>query len=47
MNDYIQGQEIITLLRVYEELFKFIIGPKVIDIGPFSFLCPNIFFEFV
>ena len=43
MNDYIQGQEICTLLRFYEELFKFIIGPKVLVIGPFSFLCPNIF----
>ena len=47
MNDYIQGQEICTLLRFYEELVKFIIGPKVLLIGPFRFLCPNVFFGFV
>ena len=32
-----QGQEICTLLRFYEELVKFIIGPKVLVIGPFHF----------
>ena len=47
MNDKIQGQEICTLLRFYEELVKFIIGPKVLVIGPFRFLRPNIFFGFV
>ena len=47
MNDWIQGKEICTLLRFYEELVKFIIGPKVLVIGLFSFLRPNIFFEFV
>ena len=26
-----------TLLRFYEELVKFIIGPKVLVIGPFRF----------
>ena len=34
-------------LRFYEELVKFIIGTKVLVIGPFRFLRPNIFFEFV
>ena len=43
MNDWIQGQEICTLLRFYEKLVKFIIGPKVLVIGPFHFLRPNIF----
>ena len=43
MNDYIQGQEACTLLRFYEELFNFIIGPKVLVIEPFRFLRPNIF----
>ena len=33
----IQGQEICTLLRLYEELVQFIIGTKVIVIGPFRF----------
>ena len=47
MNDYIQDQGICTLLRFHEELVKFIIGPKVLVIGPFSFLRPNIYFEFV
>ena len=47
MNEWIQGQVIFTLLRFYEELVKFIIGPKVLVIGPFSFLHPNIFFDFV
>ena len=37
MNDYIQGQEICTFLRFYEELVKFIIGPKVLVIGLFRF----------
>ena len=46
MYDYIQGQEICTLLRLYDELVKFIIGTKVLVIGPFSFLRPNIYFEF-
>ena len=45
-NDYIQGQEICTLLRFYEESVKFIIGPKVLVIGPFRFLCSNIFFGY-
>ena len=30
-----QGQEICTLLRFHEELVKFIIGSKVLVIGPF------------
>ena len=47
MNNYIECQGICTLLRFYEELVKFIIGPKVLVIGTFSFLRPNIFFEFV
>ena len=47
MNDYVQGQEIFTLLRLYEKVVKFIIGPKVLVIGMFRFLRPNIFFEFV
>ena len=43
MNDYKQGQNICTLLRLYEDLFNFIICPKVLVIGPFHFLLPNIF----
>ena len=31
----------------FDELVKFIIGPKVLVIGPFRFLRSNIFFEFV
>ena len=37
MNDYFYGREICTLLRFYEELIKFIIGPKVLVIGLFRF----------
>ena len=47
MNDWIQGLEICTLLRLYGELVKFFICPKVLVIGPFRFLRPNIFFGFV
>ena len=47
MNDWIQGQEICTLLRFDEKLVKFIIGLKLLVIGPFRFLRPNIYFEFV
>ena len=47
MKDQIQGQKICILMRFYEELVKFIIGPKVLLIGPFRFLRPNIYFEFV
>ena len=46
-NDQIQGHKICTLLILYEELVKFIIGLKFLVIGPFSFLRPSIFFEFV
>ena len=45
INDYIQGQEIFTLLRFYGESVKFIIGPKILVIGPFRFLCPNKCFD--
>ena len=45
--DWIQGQEICTLLRFYEEIVKSIIGPKVLVIGTFRILRPNIFFGFV
>ena len=31
----------------FYELVKFIIGPKVLVIGPFRFLLSNIYFEFV
>ena len=37
MNYKVQGQEICTLLRFYGELVKFIIGPKVLVIGPFYY----------
>ena len=46
-NDNIQGQQICTVMRVYEELIKFIIGPKVKVIGPFHFLRPKTCFGFV
>ena len=32
-------------MRFYEELVKFIIGPKLLVIGPFRFLRPNIYFS--
>ena len=38
--------EICTLLRLYEELVKFFIGPKVLVFGPFCFICSNIYFDF-
>ena len=44
MNDKIQGKDICTLLKFYEELVKFIIGSKVLVIGLIHFLRPNIIF---
>ena len=38
--------EIGTLLRFYEELVKFFIGPKGLGIGLFSFLRSNVYFIF-
>ena len=38
--------KICTLLRFYEELVKFFIGPKVLVIRPFCFLGSNIYFDF-
>ena len=46
MNDYIQGQDICTLLTFYEELVKFIIGPKVLVIGSFRFYVQIYIFGF-
>ena len=44
MNYKVQGQEICTLLRFYGELVKFIIGPNVLVIGPFSYV--QIYFRY-
>ena len=47
MNDKLQGQEICTPLRFYEDWSSLLLVQEYKLLDRFVFLCPNIFFEFV